>query len=458
MKLNSIGLRHTLHFADLKLKFEYAKKPVTLILGEQSSGKTAILKHIYQALTWFPARFKDMRTPGVVMADADIMYQRVQSRIQVEVSIPSEVGVFAESTTQQNDDVSVCTWKLYKTLNAQNVGMSKVETQQLEQLVQLYHRVLAQDPMTGLPLIAYYPSDRFVNEINLLSKNNAAVFQPHAAYELAPLPYTTFARFFEWFREVSDIENAQSAQLFEQMLHDAQQVNSADTDKNLEFVRTLFQAHAHIQTPALTALKQALSIVLPEISDIYLEYHPKLQLMVKYQDHTICYSQLSNSLKTWLALTGDLVRRMCLLNPKSLFPCIEGNGILLIDQIDAQLDSSMSQEILERLHQAFPQIQIIATGSSEALLEYAADYQYLKLEHKTLTPIDLASPSIDMDQIYENLFTTSNIDASTTLEEEKQSVPDIEHLFACFQQFSPEQQQQFLKMIQEGDQISPHKV
>ncbi len=34
------------------------KTPITLILGEQATGKSMLLKHIYNALTWFPARLK----------------------------------------------------------------------------------------------------------------------------------------------------------------------------------------------------------------------------------------------------------------------------------------------------------------------------------------------------------------------------------------------------------------
>lgn len=52
----------------------------------------------------------------------------------------------------------------------QLVGISQVETQQLDQTVTLYHQVTRKDPLQGLPLLAYYPSERFVNDINLLNK------------------------------------------------------------------------------------------------------------------------------------------------------------------------------------------------------------------------------------------------------------------------------------------------
>ena len=88
MKIQSIHLKHILHFADLKVDFSYHDKPVTLILGDQASGKTSILRFSYQALTWFAARYKDLRSAGVVMLDHDIMLNRLQSKIDIQVAVP----------------------------------------------------------------------------------------------------------------------------------------------------------------------------------------------------------------------------------------------------------------------------------------------------------------------------------------------------------------------------------
>lgn len=55
MKLESIQFKHIALFHDLKIQFQYDKQPITLILGEQATGKSMLLKHIYHALTWFPA-------------------------------------------------------------------------------------------------------------------------------------------------------------------------------------------------------------------------------------------------------------------------------------------------------------------------------------------------------------------------------------------------------------------
>ena len=326
MKIQSIHLKHILHFADLKVDFSYHDKPVTLILGDQASGKTSILRFSYQALTWFAARYKDLRSAGVVMLDHDIMLNRLQSKIDIQVAVPAEL--YALKPTAADTAPEPYTWQLYKTLNQQGIGISRVETLELEQLVNLYQQATLQDPLQGLPLIAYYPAERFVNEMNILSKNNPLIFQHAHAYEISAIPYTTFARFFEWFREISDIENAQTAQFLQTILH---QPKSMPPDIPLSY--KLAQAQAHIQSPSLQALKQALATVLPEIEDLYLQYHPKLQLMVRYHGNSMLYQQLSNSIRNWVALVGDIVRRLCLLNPESLFPCLEGDGVLLLSLI-----------------------------------------------------------------------------------------------------------------------------
>ena len=449
MKIESVQFKHALHFADLKLKFN--DKPITLILGDQGSGKTAILKFTYQALTWFAARYKDFRAAGVVMHDQDIMFTRLQSKIDIRVRIPNDIGTLTEASEPQDKALSYCDWQLYKTLNSHGIGTSKAETQQLENLVELYQNAIKHDRLQGLPLIAFYPAERFVNEMNIQSKNNPAVFQTSHAYEISTIPYTTFNRFFEWFREISDIENAQIAQLFQQLVSNPSVQKNRDND----FLQQLVNAQKQMNAPSLDALKQALNTVIPALDDIYIQYQPKLQLMVSYQDKIMLYQQLSNSVKNWIALIGDIVRRLSLLNPNSLYPCLEGDGILLIDAIDHQLDQNTSQVILQRLHQAFPRLQIIATGNRTELLEHAAEYQCLKLENKQIFDMQLQPLQDKFDTIYENLvFNEEVIETDSLLEPEVESVTPQTLLQQIQQHLSVEQQAELRHLMDQSDDTS----
>ena len=448
MHIQAFQLKHTLHFSDIQLQFNYPQCPVTLILGNQGTGKTTLLRFSYQALTWFAARYRDSRAAGLVMQDQDIMQNRLQSKIDIRIGFPEDMGSLPESSQSEPAQLQSCSWQIYKTLNSQGLGFSKAETSQLESMLSLYHKARLHDPLLGLPLIAYYPAERFTNEVNLLSKNNPAILQSAHAYEIAAIPFTTFARFFEWFREISDIENAQSAKIMDQIL--ARALQQPENSRGDELARQIEKAQAHLHAPNLTALKQALSLIMPEVSQIYLKYQPKLQLMVTYQQQTFSFQQLPNSIRNWIALVGDIVRRLCLLNPNSLFPCQEGTGVLLIDAIDHQLDQEMAAVILSRLHQAFPNLQIIATGNRPELLEQAHAFQCLKLENKQLHPIHLESMKTQFDQIYAELELQRNKDISpedTLLETVTEPITPLAVLQMIQQQLNPEQQQELLALL-----------
>ena len=449
MKIDAIQLKHTLHFADLKLKFN--DQPITLIMGDQGTGKTTILKFTYQALTWFAARYKDLRAAGVVMLDQDIMLTRLQSKIDIRVHIPNDIGRLTESSEVPDQALCYCDWQLYKTLNSHGIGSSKAETQQLENVVELYQNAIKHDQLQGLPLIAYYPAERFVNEMNILSKNNPLIFQSAHAYEISAIPFTTFSRFFEWLREVSDIENAQIAQLFQQLLCNP----SLQKNKEPDFLQHLLHAQKQMHSPHLDALKQALTTVIPALEDLFIQYQPKLQLMVRYQGKSMLYQQLSNSVKNWIALVGDIVRRLCLLNPNSLYPCLEGDGILLIDAIDHQLDQNTAQVILPRLHQAFPRLQIIATGNRSELLEHAAEYQCLKIENKQIFDMQLQPLQDKFDRIYENLaFNDEVIETDRLLEPVLDNVTPQSLWQHIQQHLSLEQQNELLGLMNAQDDTS----
>ncbi|WP_255787500.1 AAA family ATPase [Acinetobacter pittii] len=455
MKLESVQFKYIALFHDLKIHFHYEKQPITLILGEQATGKSMLLKHTYHALTWLPARLKDLRSPGIVMPDQDITQSRLQSKIEVTIQIPSEIGHLPESTSAQQVDSSLCSWKLFKTLNASGIGVSQVETQQLDQTMALYQQVIKKDPLQGLPLIAYYPAERFVNDINLLNKNLPGITQAISAYDISPLPFTTFTRFFEWLREISDIENAQAAYLV-QRIRSKQSDQQDQTELLNELQKELSVQPKQLTSPNLYALKNALNIVLPELKDIYLQYQPRLQLMVDYEGQTLPFQQLSNTTKTWIALVGDIARRLCLLNPLSLNSCLEGDGVLLIDQIDAQLDSTHCSEILNRLHQAFPRLQIIATGSREELLEHASTYQCLKLESGKISHLDLNTTKQQLEHIYTLLQRseplTPSIEAQPlSLIDPTPTPAQIEVLFQQIQGLTEQQKNELLRMIHAGD-------
>lgn len=432
MKLSTFILKNTGPFATLSLNI---KKDclVTVIAGEQGSGKTTLLKHLYHSLTWFQGRSRDVRSAGVVMNEQDIYRLAQISQLHIRVQINEALQQF----TQQPDSEAVpCvySWQLQKSKNSKS-AINTAETVALDHLVKLYQQANHHDPDYGLPLLAYYPAERFIHEVNLLSKNNPLVLQAQYAYDLVSIPYTTFSRFFEWLREIHDIENAQAAAY----LAGLQQLELTDVQQHL---------NTQPPRPHLTALKTALQIVLPEIEDLFLDYQPKIQLKVKINGEVMLYQQLGSSLKIWIALVGDIVRRLCVLNPTQLQPCCVGDGILLIDQIEQQLDEPHISTLLPRLQQAFPKLQVIVTTSNPELLHLQPEYQCLKFYDEKLQP--LITQSMIFDENYRNLYTPS-LEITETTPVEELTLPEQRYdelLTQIQQQLNLEQQQQFILDLQ----------
>lgn len=432
MQLSTFILKNTGPFARLRLQIPPQYR-VCVIAGEQGSGKTTVLKHLYHALTWFQARTRDLRSSGVVMNEQDIFKQAQTAELKISVHISDELQQYIH-TQGVEESPSLYSWQLKKS------NLSSVETAELEQLAKMYKRAFRQEPELGLPLLAYYPAERFIHEVNLLTKNNPVVLQEQHAYDLVSIPYTTFSRFFEWLREIHDIENAQAARYLAQL------------EALPETVLT--QLKLQPPRPHLTALKHALTTVLPEVEDLFLEYQPKLQLQVKIHGEILLYQQLSGSLKTWIALVGDVVRRLCLLNPNQLEPCLVGNGLLLIDQIEQQLDEQHLGPLLTRLQQAFPKLQIIVTTTQPELLHGDEQHLYLKLNKGQLRPF--TPQNLLFNEAYRNVYAhlldhtteTEPLDELNTSEQHY-----MELLGQIQQQLSAEQQQQLIQDLQD---LPPH--
>lgn len=79
------------------------------------------------------------------------------------------------------------------------------------------------------------------------------------------------------------------------------------------------------------------------------------------------FEQMSAGQKALTALLGDIARRLILLNPKLDNP-LEGQGIVLIDEIELHLHPKWQQGVLLNLQKSFPNIQFIVTTHSPQVL------------------------------------------------------------------------------------------
>ena len=97
----------------------------------------------------------------------------------------------------------------------------------------------------------------------------------------------------------------------------------------------------------LDAVRNAIYKFMPEFNKIRVRRNP-LQMVVEKKGEQLAVNQLSDGEKTYIALVGDLCRRLVLANPTLENP-LEGEGIVLIDELDLHLHPQWQTEITTRL-------------------------------------------------------------------------------------------------------------
>jgi len=117
----------------------------------------------------------------------------------------------------------------------------------------------------------------------------------------------------------------------------------------------------------LQAFESALGVFLEGFSDVQVETDP-LRLTVEKQGHRLALNQLSDGERAFIAMIGDMVRRLTLANPHLDDP-LQGHGVVIIDELELHLHPRWQREIVQNLRETFPNIQFIGTTHSPFVIQ-----------------------------------------------------------------------------------------
>ena len=116
---------------------------------------------------------------------------------------------------------------------------------------------------------------------------------------------------------------------------------------------------------------------IPEYSNLRVTRIPTPHMLVEKNGETIRLDQLSDGEKNMIAMIGDIARRLSMANPRMENP-LEGDGIVLIDEIDLHLHPLWQRLIVSKLTEVFPNCQfIISTHSPQVLSHVKAEYIFI---------------------------------------------------------------------------------
>lgn len=124
------------------------------------------------------------------------------------------------------------------------------------------------------------------------------------------------------------------------------------------------------QLKDLSAVRQAISSMLPEVSDPRTELNPPRFVVSRKLEGRIeklSLDQLSGGYRIVVALAADLARRMVQGNPHLDDP-LKSEAVVLIDEIELHLHPKWQQRILADLQRTFPNAQFIVSTHSPQVL------------------------------------------------------------------------------------------
>ena len=190
---------------------------------------------------------------------------------------------------------------------------------------------------TGMPVFVHYGTNRAVLDIpdRIRGKHH---FDKLSAIERAIDQQLDFRTFFDWYRE-----------------RETDEILKKRDSNDLTYI-----------DPGLAFVRNAIEAMIGDVTGLRINRNP-FRMVVDKCGKEIRIDMLSDGEKCTLALLGDLSRRLILANPHAENP-LEGEGIVLIDEIELHMHPSWQRRILHILQEIFPNIQFIVTTHSPQVL------------------------------------------------------------------------------------------
>ncbi len=336
LKLVDIELQNFRLFDKIKIKFD---DKLTVLIGENGAGKTALLEGIVKALMFYTKNIRNNTVTNkfsAIYAPTDIRYGTAEMQTSLTLSFQNELY----------------TWHITQNDLKKNAVLSPLDS--LNRFIDAIQVSIAEQ----LSIIAFYQNSRLYTNGQAPSTKptQAKTFTAlDNALEGATLNFKTFVDWYIWQEQIE--------------LFDKTQTNTV-----------------------LNTVRKALLAILNDDTEHYLykkiyidptEFNNP-RLIIEKGNDKVEVNQLSSGEKSLFVLVSDLARRLALANPLSKNPLEEGQGIVLIDEIDLHLHPLWQRKVIPKLQKIFPNIQWIITTHSPFVLQNVPSHSVLVLDNGIL--------------------------------------------------------------------------
>lgn len=252
----------------------------------------------------------------------------------------------------------------------------------------------------SLPLILLVPISRYVN--TRFKNDVQKVYKISDVYERCLSPNRDYGAFLSWYfnRDFNEHERKIQLRL------------AIDSDKLDRFMTyfgedNLKSKDLDLSNKDIDQIKEYISFRDVKLDIVRKKLRSSLQDMIKIRDLQIdirmneigmrkhglgklFLSQFSEGEKLLIALFGDIIRRLAIANP-GLDDPLQGEGVVMIDEIELHLHPKWQRMIIPKLTETFPNLQFIVTTHSPQVLGEVKDgtVYHLTQQENTIKAVEL---------------------------------------------------------------------
>ncbi len=371
MRFDQLTLTNFRGFESLEIAFD---PHVTVLLGGNMSGKTAVLEGAAVALGEFlggvarqPTEMRRSYRP-IAAGEVRKIVHVIGDVPDLQAQSPVSVGAHAFADGQR--------WRWTRDLVDSSVGSINSHGNSLARAVQL-------GTARDLPVLALYGTQR--------------VWRAHTATE----PVQGIGNRFDGYADCLDI-GATHAQLAEWM-------------KKQTMVQ--LQRGSGYHQPQLAAVEAAVCACIGDVTRFWFDIQYDEVRLERTGGDLQSFGMLSDGYRNMVAMVADLAWRASVLNPQfGAEAHLRAEGVVMIDELELHLHPAWQRRVVDDLRRTFPLLQFIVTTHSPQVVASVARSQVRLLDRNRLIASDLHVEGRDSNAILEDIFGVPSRPASAQAE------------------------------------------
>lgn len=346
MYVYRLQLKNFRGFAEAALDLH---KGFNVLIGDNQSGKTAILDALSIAISCFFQGFRTGRSLGIAGTDVRLLAHQQDGYIEMPRQYPVHIACNGEL------DGAPIAWQRHRDSGERRTDRALTD---LGHVGRRMDRRMQDGEAFDLPVIAYFGTERVARERQTRSSTPEGIKDRSLAYKDCLERDSNFRLIRSWIKSRT----------------------LADDQKARRGLRPNAE-------PQLGAIERTICRCVPGAKQFFFD-HEFEDLAIVFEDgRRLPWTMLSDGVISLATLAMDISWRAAILNPHLRSEAPErSTGVVLIDELDLGLHPNWQRRVVELLRSAFPRLQFVATTHSPFIVQALRAGELHNLSRQTGAP------------------------------------------------------------------------